>query len=151
MTVLRLCCSWTGIILKNNNFNNQLMFYLSNFLFIYFLNLSNYFAKYRFGSRCNYCFASTDVKRCSKCHFYGYCGRLCQKNDWNLHKKECRHLSSTSVISHLESVGSSLVSSRGLNVADFLLVARICWLLVSATPNTNAETIIQKQVRLPSG
>nr|GEW80082.1 histone-lysine N-methyltransferase ASHR1 isoform X1 [Tanacetum cinerariifolium] len=47
-------------------------------------------------SRCGWCFASSDVKRCSSCHVVWYCGSRCQKSDWKLHRLECQ------LLSHLE-------------------------------------------------
>ncbi|KAI1173340.1 putative MYND domain protein [Nemania sp. FL0916] len=39
---------------------------------------------------CNSCKkASTEMKRCAKCHVTCYCSRDCQKADWKAHKKIC--------------------------------------------------------------
>ncbi|GJV07294.1 histone-lysine N-methyltransferase ASHR1 [Tanacetum coccineum] len=47
-------------------------------------------------SRCSWCFASSDVKRCSSCHVVWYCCSRCQKSDWKLHRLECQ------LLAHLE-------------------------------------------------
>ncbi|GAA0144931.1 histone modifying enzyme [Lithospermum erythrorhizon] len=43
--------------------------------------------------KCNYCFASNNIKTCSNCKFLYYCSTICQKVDWKLHKEECKVLS----------------------------------------------------------
>ncbi|GAV76217.1 SET domain-containing protein/zf-MYND domain-containing protein [Cephalotus follicularis] len=43
-------------------------------------------------SVCHFCFAVTEVKMCSACHYVWYCSRECQKLDWKLHRLECRAL-----------------------------------------------------------
>ncbi|PWA97760.1 histone-lysine N-methyltransferase ASHR1 [Artemisia annua] len=47
-------------------------------------------------SRCDWCFTSSNVKRCSSCHVVWYCGSRCQKSDWKLHRLECQ------LLAHLE-------------------------------------------------
>ncbi|XP_062146363.1 histone-lysine N-methyltransferase ASHR1 [Alnus glutinosa] len=44
-------------------------------------------------SRCDGCFASSNLKKCSACHVVWYCGSTCQKLDWKLHRLECQALS----------------------------------------------------------
>ncbi|XP_074279508.1 histone-lysine N-methyltransferase ASHR1 [Silene latifolia] len=44
-------------------------------------------------SRCDVCFASSNLKKCSACHAVWYCGSSCQKKDWKLHRVECQALS----------------------------------------------------------
>ncbi|GAB2235212.1 hypothetical protein Droror1_Dr00027706 [Drosera rotundifolia] len=44
-------------------------------------------------SRCEFCFASSNLKRCSSCHGVWYCRSTCQKSDWKLHRVECQALS----------------------------------------------------------
>ncbi|KAI7753510.1 hypothetical protein M8C21_031974 [Ambrosia artemisiifolia] len=44
-------------------------------------------------SRCDWCFTSSNIKRCSSCHVVWYCGSRCQKSDWKLHRLECQLLS----------------------------------------------------------
>ncbi|EPQ54266.1 hypothetical protein GLOTRDRAFT_78210 [Gloeophyllum trabeum ATCC 11539] len=42
--------------------------------------------------RCNYCYASREVKRlqkCSRCKAMAYCSKECQKADWKSHKQAC--------------------------------------------------------------
>ncbi|CAK9167275.1 unnamed protein product [Ilex paraguariensis] len=41
-------------------------------------------------SRCEWCFTSSNLKKCSACQVVWYCGRTCQKSDWNLHRLECQ-------------------------------------------------------------
>ncbi|KVH87869.1 SET domain-containing protein [Cynara cardunculus var. scolymus] len=43
-------------------------------------------------SRCDWCFTSSNVKRCSSCQVVWYCGSRCQKSDWKLHRLECQLL-----------------------------------------------------------
>ena len=44
-------------------------------------------------SRCNQCFKQFgDLQRCSACGLMKYCGRACQKEDWKIHKAECKFL-----------------------------------------------------------
>ncbi|KAL8216258.1 hypothetical protein R6Q57_023095 [Mikania cordata] len=43
-------------------------------------------------SRCDWCFTSSNIKRCSSCHVVWYCGSTCQKFDWKLHRLECQLL-----------------------------------------------------------
>lgn len=44
-------------------------------------------------SRCEFCFTSSNLKRCSSCHVVWYCGSTCQISDWKLHRVECQALS----------------------------------------------------------
>lgn len=44
-------------------------------------------------SKCEVCFGSDNVKKCSACHVVSYCGSACQKADWKLHRVECQALS----------------------------------------------------------
>lgn len=44
-------------------------------------------------SKCEWCFSSTNLKKCSACHVVWYCSSRCQKSDWKLHSAECRALS----------------------------------------------------------
>ncbi|GAB2290844.1 hypothetical protein Dimus_025108 [Dionaea muscipula] len=44
-------------------------------------------------SRCEICFTSSALKRCSSCHVVWYCGSMCQKSDWKLHRVECQTMS----------------------------------------------------------
>lgn len=30
--------------------------------------------------------------KCSGCHYVYYCGKICQKEGWNIHKFECKNL-----------------------------------------------------------
>ncbi|KAJ8773353.1 hypothetical protein K2173_028530 [Erythroxylum novogranatense] len=39
--------------------------------------------------RCDGCFASTNLKKCSGCQVVWYCGSSCQKLEWKLHRLEC--------------------------------------------------------------
>ncbi|CAI9764046.1 unnamed protein product [Fraxinus pennsylvanica] len=43
-------------------------------------------------SKCEWCFSSSNVKKCSGCHVVWYCGSTCQKLDWKLHSVECKAL-----------------------------------------------------------
>ncbi|KAE8077407.1 hypothetical protein FH972_015974 [Carpinus fangiana] len=43
-------------------------------------------------SRCDGCFTSSNLKKCSACHVVCYCGSICQKLDWKLHRLECQAL-----------------------------------------------------------
>lgn len=42
--------------------------------------------------KCEWCFTSSNVKKCSSCQVVYYCGQLCQKSDWKLHRIECQAL-----------------------------------------------------------
>ncbi|XP_059453924.1 histone-lysine N-methyltransferase ASHR1 isoform X1 [Corylus avellana] len=44
-------------------------------------------------SRCDGCFTSSNLKKCSACHVVWYCGSTCQKLEWKLHRLECQALS----------------------------------------------------------
>ncbi|KAG5524985.1 hypothetical protein RHGRI_031610 [Rhododendron griersonianum] len=44
-------------------------------------------------SRCEWCFSTSNLKRCSACQVVLYCGSTCQKSDWKLHRLECGVLS----------------------------------------------------------
>ncbi|PIN12988.1 putative histone tail methylase containing SET domain [Handroanthus impetiginosus] len=44
-------------------------------------------------SKCEWCFSSNNLKKCSACHVVWYCSSKCQKSDWKLHSLECRALS----------------------------------------------------------
>lgn len=44
-------------------------------------------------SRCEWCFTTNNLKKCSACQVVWYCGSTCQKSDWKLHRVECRALS----------------------------------------------------------
>ncbi|XP_021656278.2 histone-lysine N-methyltransferase ASHR1 isoform X5 [Hevea brasiliensis] len=44
-------------------------------------------------SRCDGCFASGNLKKCSACQVVWYCGSTCQKSEWKLHRLECDALS----------------------------------------------------------
>ncbi|XP_034889122.1 histone-lysine N-methyltransferase ASHR1 isoform X2 [Populus alba] len=44
-------------------------------------------------SRCDGCFASESLKKCSACQVVWYCGSTCQKSEWKLHRLECNALS----------------------------------------------------------
>ncbi|KAL5846653.1 hypothetical protein ACOSQ3_010177 [Xanthoceras sorbifolium] len=44
-------------------------------------------------SRCDGCFTSSNIKKCSGCQVVWYCGSTCQKLDWKLHRLECHALS----------------------------------------------------------
>ncbi|KAL8137976.1 hypothetical protein V2J09_003977 [Rumex salicifolius] len=44
------------------------------------------------GTRCEVCFACGSLKKCSACHVVWYCGSVCQKSDWKLHRVECKAL-----------------------------------------------------------
>ncbi|XP_055677315.1 histone-lysine N-methyltransferase SMYD3 isoform X2 [Lutzomyia longipalpis] len=48
-------------------------------------------AKYR-KERCDHCFSSGKVLKCSGCEYVYYCNRTCQTEAWNLHKIECPYL-----------------------------------------------------------
>ncbi|XP_059611388.1 histone-lysine N-methyltransferase SMYD3 isoform X2 [Phlebotomus argentipes] len=48
-------------------------------------------SKYR-KERCDHCFASEKVFRCSGCNYVYYCNRNCQTEAWALHKVECPFL-----------------------------------------------------------
>ncbi|CAA2994865.1 histone-lysine N-methyltransferase ASHR1 isoform X1 [Olea europaea subsp. europaea] len=43
-------------------------------------------------SKCEWCFSSSNLKKCSGCHVVWYCGGTCQKLDWKLHSVECKAL-----------------------------------------------------------
>nr|GMD81999.1 histone-lysine N-methyltransferase ASHR1 [Ipomoea batatas] len=43
-------------------------------------------------AKCEWCFTSTNVKKCSACQVVYYCGATCQKTDWKLHRFECQSL-----------------------------------------------------------
>ncbi|GAU45405.1 hypothetical protein TSUD_134220, partial [Trifolium subterraneum] len=42
--------------------------------------------------RCDGCFATTNLSKCSRCQVVWYCGIPCQKSEWKLHRLECEAL-----------------------------------------------------------
>ncbi|KAL5715662.1 Histone-lysine N-methyltransferase ashr1 [Ranunculus cassubicifolius] len=44
------------------------------------------------GSRCDRCFSSINLKKCSGCQVPWYCSTNCQKLEWELHRLECHSL-----------------------------------------------------------
>ncbi|KAI5668589.1 hypothetical protein M9H77_18442 [Catharanthus roseus] len=42
--------------------------------------------------KCDWCFTSTTLKKCSACQVVWYCSGSCQKSDWKLHRLECQVL-----------------------------------------------------------
>ncbi|XP_014214307.1 histone-lysine N-methyltransferase SMYD3 [Copidosoma floridanum] len=43
-------------------------------------------------NRCDHCFRSGKLLKCSGCHYVYYCDRNCQKESWKIHKAECANL-----------------------------------------------------------
>ncbi|KAK2442276.1 Histone-lysine N-methyltransferase ashr1 [Trifolium repens] len=43
--------------------------------------------------RCDGCFTTTNLSKCSRCQVVWYCGTPCQKSEWKLHRLECEALS----------------------------------------------------------
>ncbi|WCJ43608.1 Histone-lysine N-methyltransferase ASHR1 [Euphorbia peplus] len=43
--------------------------------------------------RCDACFSSANINKCSGCQVVWYCGSTCQKFEWKLHRLECIALS----------------------------------------------------------
>jgi SET and MYND domain-containing protein len=43
-------------------------------------------------SRCDGCFKTNNLKKCSACQVVWYCGSSCQKSEWKLHRDECKAL-----------------------------------------------------------
>jgi len=37
---------------------------------------------------------AAELLKCSSCKYVYYCGKLCQKNGWSVHKQECQKLKS---------------------------------------------------------
>ncbi|XP_028757579.1 histone-lysine N-methyltransferase ASHR1 isoform X1 [Neltuma alba] len=44
-------------------------------------------------TRCDGCFATSKLKKCSGCQVVWYCGSTCQRAEWKLHRLECEVLS----------------------------------------------------------
>ncbi|KAM5564144.1 histone-lysine N-methyltransferase ASHR1-like [Rosa sericea] len=44
-------------------------------------------------SKCDACFESSHLKKCSGCQVVYYCSSTCQKSEWKLHRLECQALS----------------------------------------------------------
>lgn len=44
-------------------------------------------------SRCDGCFTTSKLKKCSGCQAVWYCGSTCQRAEWKLHRLECEVLS----------------------------------------------------------
>ncbi|XP_054272967.1 histone-lysine N-methyltransferase SMYD3 [Macrosteles quadrilineatus] len=42
--------------------------------------------------RCDFCFSSTQVLKCTACKYVSYCNRVCQTNGWEVHRDECQNL-----------------------------------------------------------
>ncbi|KAF3430778.1 hypothetical protein E2986_00344 [Frieseomelitta varia] len=49
------------------------------------------YSKYR-NQRCDYCFKSGNLFKCSVCQYVYYCNRSCQRLSWPIHSKECASL-----------------------------------------------------------
>ncbi|KAI3990982.1 hypothetical protein MKX01_026166 [Papaver californicum] len=47
-------------------------------------------------SKCDGCFKSVNLKKCSACQVPWYCGSTCQKSEWKLHRLECQALAGLS-------------------------------------------------------
>ncbi|KAL0112790.1 hypothetical protein PUN28_012213 [Cardiocondyla obscurior] len=43
-------------------------------------------------TRCDNCFKSGKLRKCSECQYVYYCDRNCQKESWSIHKGECAYL-----------------------------------------------------------
>ncbi|XP_061357937.1 histone-lysine N-methyltransferase ASHR1 [Gastrolobium bilobum] len=43
--------------------------------------------------RCDGCFTTSNLRKCSRCQVVWYCGTPCQKSEWKLHSLECDALS----------------------------------------------------------
>ncbi|XP_057444003.1 histone-lysine N-methyltransferase ASHR1 isoform X2 [Lotus japonicus] len=43
--------------------------------------------------RCDRCFTTTNLSKCSRCQTVWYCGTACQKSEWKFHRLECEVLS----------------------------------------------------------
>ncbi|RZC32557.1 histone-lysine N-methyltransferase SMYD3 [Asbolus verrucosus] len=41
---------------------------------------------------CDFCLKKGQFMKCSGCHYVYYCGKVCQKDGWSVHKLECRNL-----------------------------------------------------------
>ncbi|XP_970424.2 histone-lysine N-methyltransferase SMYD3 isoform X1 [Tribolium castaneum] len=41
---------------------------------------------------CDFCLKKGQFMKCSGCHYVYYCGKVCQKDGWSVHKSECRGL-----------------------------------------------------------
>lgn len=50
----------------------------------------------KFGSSCDGCFVSSNLRKCSACRVAWYCGNKCQKSEWKLHQLECQALAALS-------------------------------------------------------
>ncbi|XP_043704590.1 histone-lysine N-methyltransferase ASHR1 isoform X4 [Telopea speciosissima] len=46
--------------------------------------------------KCDGCFTSSNLKKCSACQAVWYCGSMCQKLEWKLHRLECQALAGLS-------------------------------------------------------
>ncbi|XP_030755514.1 histone-lysine N-methyltransferase SMYD3 isoform X2 [Sitophilus oryzae] len=58
--------------------------------FVYILS-----SKYR-TECCDFCFKkSNDLAKCSSCKYVYYCGKICQRQGWGIHKQECKNLKKT--------------------------------------------------------
>ncbi|KAG7197842.1 hypothetical protein KM043_001654 [Ampulex compressa] len=44
------------------------------------------------GVRCDHCFKSGKLLKCSGCNYVYYCSRNCQKESWSIHRLECVNL-----------------------------------------------------------
>jgi hypothetical protein len=50
------------------------------------------YTQFLIGGKCGYCHSKKVVGLCSGCHKVGYCGPVCQKKAWPIHKKYCKNL-----------------------------------------------------------
>jgi len=87
------------------------------------------------GKCCDCCLAATGsthpLKKCTKCKHMFYCGRRCQKNDWRVHKLECKYY---------KKFGQQFFNDR----FDRLLIR--LWLISKFN-----QTVFTKNYRLPNG
>jgi hypothetical protein len=57
---------------------------------------------------------NASVRRCSGCSVAYYCGSICQRKDWSMHKKECREPLAYNASEYCTRIMTRMVKSRAV-------------------------------------
>ena len=107
----------------NRNGNNMYSFLKIQVRFTGINSLSDMLTKYIKSSKCNNqtCPVFTRTK-CSKCKTAVYCSKLCQKQDWNIHRQNCEILRNDKVnrVDVFQNLITDIAASKLKNEEHFL-------------------------------